>query len=53
MRYKVLTTCTAITEYIVEATSAERAEAKFWDGDTLSETTIDYQNETVTMVAQL
>lgn len=52
-QFKIITECTAITEYIVEADTAEEAEEKYQDGDFISEKITDYQNEETTEITEV
>jgi hypothetical protein len=52
MKYTIVTSCTAISEYTVEANSKEEAEEKFWDSDYLDEKITDYQDEEITEVKE-
>jgi hypothetical protein len=47
MKFKITTSCTAITDYIVEADSAEAAREQYEDGNFESENITDYQNEEI------
>lgn len=47
MKFKIITSCTAISEYEVEATDREGAEAKFWNGEFSSEKITDYRDEEI------
>lgn len=51
-QFKVTTSCTAITEYTVEADSAKEAEQKYYDGDARQEQIVDYRDEEVIEVEQ-
>lgn len=53
MKFKIVTTCDAITEYIVEAKNAEEAEEKWFDGEYESEKITDYQNENLDTVSEI
>jgi hypothetical protein len=52
MKYKIITSCTAITEYTVEADSPEQAEEKFYDGDARQEQVCDWRDEEIIEVEQ-
>ena len=47
--YKIITTCTLITEYIVEANSEEEAEDMFIDGLD-NGLDVDYLDETIGLI---
>lgn len=52
--FKIVTTCTAISEYTLKAKDAEDAEAKFYDSEPyLTEKITDYQDEEITEVVEV
>jgi len=53
MKFKVVTTCDAISEYIVEAKNSKEAEERFFDGEFLEERITDYQNENIDTVTPI
>ena len=52
MKYVIMTTSTAISKYIVEASTKEEAVQKFWDVDVLDDEVVDYQDENITSVSE-
>ena len=48
--YKIITNCTAITEYTISANSEEEAKERFFEGEFETEKITDYQDETIESV---
>jgi len=53
MKFKIVTSCTAITEYIVEAPDQETAEEFYHDGNFTDEKITDYQDEQVESIEEI
>lgn len=51
--FKVVTECTAVTEYIVMAETAEQAEEKFFDSEFKNERVTDYYDENIDTVTEV
>lgn len=52
MKFKVITSCTAITEYTIEADSREEVEEKFYDGEARQEQVLDWRDEEIIEVEE-
>lgn len=52
MKYKIVTVCEAISEYIVEAKTPHKAEEKFNNGDCKDFQTTDYRNEEIITIKE-
>lgn len=53
MRYKIITSCTSIYEYTVEADSKEEAEQMWGEGNTISGDLADTMDEQVDEVQEI
>jgi hypothetical protein len=53
MKYKVTTTCTAVTDYIVIADSEDEAQEKIYNGEYESEEITDFTDENITSIEKV
>ena len=51
--FKVITECTVVTEYLVDAETSEEAIDNFWDGDFYSDDEVNYKNEEIIDVKEI
>ena len=51
--FKIITNCTAISEYTLKAESKEQAEELFQDGEYITEDVTDYQDEDIVKIEEV
>ena len=51
--FKILTECTAITEYLVVASTADEAEEKYLNGEYEHERITDYRDENIDTIDEV
>ena len=51
--FRVITESTVVTEYLVDAETAEEAMDNFWEGSYYSDNEVEYKNEEVMNVEEI